>query len=140
MRKHGVFVISLFLAVQVAPPAHADPARDDILGGFATGAKGVDPAFAGFSVERGKTLFFAEHVGGKPKVPACTVCHTEDPRSTGETRAGKPIDPIAVSKTPARFTDPKKVAKWFRRNCNTVLGRECTPVEKGDFITFMAGQ
>ena len=140
MSKYGVSVISLFLAVQVATPAHADPGRDNILAGFATEAKGVDPAFAGFTAERGKTLFFTKHGGGKPKVPACTVCHTENPRSIGETRAGKAIDPIAVSKTPGRFTDPKKVTKWFRRNCKTVLGRECTPIEKGDFITFMARQ
>ena len=47
---------------------------------------------------------------------------------------------MAVSVTPDRFTDLAKVEKWFRRNCNTVLGRECTPAEKGDFIAFMTSQ
>ena len=41
---------------------------------------------------------------------------------------------------PARFTDPEKVAKWFLRNCTSVLGRECTAIEKGDFLTFMSAQ
>ena len=35
------------------------------------------------------------------------------------------------------FHDPKKVEKWFKRNCQWVPGRECTPKEKGDFITYM---
>ncbi len=140
MSRYGVFVITLFLAVRLAAPADADPGRDDILAGFASEARSVDPAFAGFTAGRGEILFLTKHGAGKPKVPACTVCHSENPRAMGETRAGKAIEPIAVSKTPDRFTDPKKVAKWFRRNCNTVLGRECTPIEKGDFITFMARQ
>ncbi len=47
---------------------------------------------------------------------------------------------MAVSRSPERFTDPDKVAKWFARNCDTVLGRPCTAREKGDFITFMQRQ
>ena len=39
-----------------------------------------------------------------------------------------------------RFTDLAKTEKWFRRNCDTVLGRECTVIEKGNFLTFMSGQ
>ena len=58
----------------------------------------------------------------------------------GVTRAGKPIEPMAVSKTPNRYTDHRKVAKWFRRNCKSVLGRQCSPREKGDFLTFMINQ
>lgn len=140
MRTCCVFAITLLLAAQVAYPAHADRARDGILAGLATASKDADPSFAGFSAERGRTLFFNRHGSGKPDIPACTVCHTDNPRSMGETRAAKPIEPIALSMTPDRFTDAKKVAKWFRRNCKSVLGRECTPLEKGDFITFMAGQ
>jgi len=58
----------------------------------------------------------------------------------GETRTGKPIDPLAVSRTPDRYTDPEKVAKWFLRNCQGVIGRECTPQEKVDFISYMMTQ
>ncbi len=77
---------------------------------------------------------------GKSETPACTTCHTASPSKMGETRAGKPIEPMAVSVTPDRYTDPKKMAKWFRRNCKSVLGRECTAQEKGDFLTFMISQ
>ena len=30
-----------------------------------------------------------------------------------------------------------KVEKWFARNCNDVLGRACTPVEKGDVLAWL---
>ena len=93
-----------------------------------------------FSAERGKAFFYAKHSGGKPKINSCTVCHTKNPRAPGRTRTGKVIKPMAVSANPTRFTDPRKVAKWFRRNCRTVLGRACTAREKGDFITFMMSQ
>jgi hypothetical protein len=54
--------------------------------------------------------------------------------------AGKSIEPVAVSVSPARYTDPAKVEKWFRRNCTEVLGRECTPLEKGDWLTYVISQ
>ena len=96
--------------------------------------------FAGFSAERGRSLFSSNHATGKPETPSCTSCHTNNPAKVGQTRAGKSISPLAISKSPERYADPKKVEKWFRRNCNSVLGRECTPLEKGDFLTFMASQ
>ena len=30
-----------------------------------------------------------------------------------------------------------KVEKWFKRNCNDVLGRVCTPLEKGDVLSYL---
>lgn len=127
-------------ALCIAVPALANGARDSILDGYLTAAKAADPAFQAFSAARGETLFRDNHGTGKPDTPACTTCHTETPQGTGRTRAGKEIKPIAVSANPTRFTDPAEVEKWFGRNCNSVLGRECTPAEKGDFITFMMGQ
>jgi Domain of unknown function (DUF1924) len=38
---------------------------------------------------------------------------------------------------PTRFTDTAKTEKWFRRNCNDVVGRECSPGEKADFLTWL---
>ena len=38
------------------------------------------------------------------------------------------------------YADPAKVEKWFKRNCNEVLGRACTPLEKGDWLSFMRSQ
>lgn len=38
---------------------------------------------------------------------------------------------------PKRLSDPKKIEKWFLRNCKWTLGRECTPQEKGDYLTYL---
>ena len=133
-------VAMLVAAACRCDPVLADDRRDAILAAFAAQAKAVDPSFARFSADRGKAFWFSDHTGGRPETGSCTVCHTKLVTATGQTRAGKEIAPMAVSKTPDRFTDPDKVAKWFLRNCQTVLGRECTPVEKGDIITFLAGQ
>jgi hypothetical protein len=121
------------------PAAIANPARDAILAAFATEAKKADPSFAGFSAERGAALWNSSHSEGKIDTPSCTTCHTKDAKAEGMTRALKPIAPMAVSRTPDRFTDPEKVDKWFTRNCKSVLGRACTPTEKGDVITYLSG-
>jgi hypothetical protein len=47
---------------------------------------------------------------------------------------------MALSKTSDRYANPKKIEKWFRRNCKSVLGRICSAREKGDFILFMTSQ
>jgi len=112
----------------------ANSTRNAIIKDFASQA-GVP-----LSADRGKALFESRAGGGKPDTPSCTTCHGASAMSTGKTRAGKQIEPMAVSKTPVRFTELKKVKKWFRRNCKSVLGRECTPQEKGDFLTFMSSQ
>ncbi|HUL06343.1 MAG TPA: DUF1924 domain-containing protein [Candidatus Acidoferrum sp.] len=130
----------MLLAAGVAAAATSNPARDAILAAFAAEAKQADPAFAGFSAERGQAFWTTAHAGGKPDTPSCTSCHTPDPTREGQTRAGKQIAPMAISRTPDRFTDPEKVAKWFGRNCNSVLGRDCTAAEKGDVITYLAGK
>ncbi len=128
-----VFMLALTgLLVASLAPVQAGSARTSIL------EKLQKEAGTAFSAERGKILFSSTHKGGKPKTNSCTVCHTKSPLKTGKTRAGKDIAPMALSKTKDRYSDPKKVAKWFRRNCRSVLGRECTALEKGDFITFMS--
>ena len=135
-----ILPLLLAAAAGAAVAATGKTAREAILAGFAAEAKQADPAFAGFSAERGHAFWTAAHTGGKPDTPSCTSCHTPDPMREGQTRAGKQIAPMAVSQTPDRFTDPEKVAKWFGRNCNSVLGRDCTAVEKGDVITYLAGK
>ncbi len=139
MLRLAATAAAAFLAL--APAVRADPARDAILSGLAAQAKQADPAFAGFSAERGQALYRGQHSTGDPKVTACASCHGEDPRAAGQNvKTGKPIGPMAVSANPKRFTSQADVEKWFRRNCKDVLGRDCTAVEKGDFVTFMAGQ
>ena len=108
-----------------------------LMDGYATEAKADDPSFNGFSAERGRELFYSKRMHSKGKQRGCTSCHTEDPTQVGRTQVGKRIEPISPAVTPERFTEARKVRKWFGRNCKWVLERQCTPREKGDFLTFM---
>ena len=119
--------------------AFASP-RQNILADYAARVKIQTPGFEGFSTDRGKKLFLSKPGTGKPDIPSCTTCHSNNPANPGQTRAGKAIEPMAVSRSPARYTDFKKVEKWFRRNCKSVTGCICTSLEKGDFLTFMINQ
>ena len=133
----GAFVVAASSAVALAGSGEM---QKPLLDYYAQQTKSADPAFAGYSAARGETLFKSTFTGGKLETNSCTACHTNDPRKPGQTRAGKDIDPMAVSVTPKRYTDLEKSEKWFGRNCNNVLGRECTAQEKGDFIAFMVTQ
>ena len=73
---------------------------------------------------------------GASRDRSCASCHTSDLHQTGKHAVtGKTIKPLAPSITGRRLTNPKKISKWFRRNCNWTRGRECTPQEKGDVLT-----
>ncbi len=120
------------LGVAGASAALSASPRDTLIQSYADQAGGT------LSAEAGKALFLGKHSGGKPETPSCTTCHTNNPKSAGQARTGKVIEPMAVSANPNRFTDPAKVEKWFRRNCSSVLGRECTAQEKGDILTYLS--
>jgi len=119
--------------VSLCTAAFAASPRQAILESYAK-----EGGITAFSAQRGKAFFEANHAGGKPASPSCTTCHGQDPRQAGRTRAGKVIEPMAVSANPERFTDPAFVEKWFGRNCDSVLGRACTATEKGDFIAYLS--
>lgn len=138
-QKISLVTFAAIGALMFSMPALAGP-REDQLAQYASVAKAASPAFSGFSADRGKTLHTQVFAGGKPDTPACTTCHGKDTRAPGRNLAGKVIDPVAVSAVTSRYTDPAKVEKWFKRNCNEVLGRECSAQEKGDWLSFMLGQ
>ncbi len=126
-----------------AGPAWAGDAADRaaLLERYAAQARAEDGAFTGFSAARGEAFFRKVWTGGDARTPACTACHGDDPRTVGRNaKTGRPIDPVAVSAQPDRFTDADRVEKQFRRDCGSVLNRACTAVEKGDYITFMMEQ
>ena len=128
------------LSALVLPLAGVAAARDDLLTTYAATAKAAIPSFSGFSATRGEKLHVTRFSSGKPETPSCTSCHGDSPRNAGRTPAGKSIEAVAVSVTPTRYTDPAKVEKWFKRNCTEVLGRECTLLEKGDWLSYMISQ
>ncbi|NOT70563.1 MAG: DUF1924 domain-containing protein [Hyphomicrobium sp.] len=133
-------IILALLVAATAAWAEPNAAQKIIFDQFAAQAKSGDPAFKGFSAERGRDFFLGQHTGGKPDTASCTSCHTKDLTKPGQTRAGKAIEPMAASVNPKRFTDAAEVEKWFRRNCGDVLGRECTLTEKGDVLAFLLSQ
>lgn len=110
------------------------------LSAYAAAARTANPGFAGFSAARGETIYARAFASGKPDTPACTSCHGKDPRAVGQALTGKRIEPMALSLAPTRYADPAKVEKWFKRNCQEVIGRECTAQEKGDWLTFVSSR
>jgi mono/diheme cytochrome c family protein len=68
----------------------------------------------------------------------CASCHGVLPTQPGRHAAtGREIGALAPAFHPGRLTDPAKVEKWFRRNCNDVVGRECTAAEKADVLAWL---
>lgn len=106
----------------------------DFLNKYQVEAKAADASFQGFSATRGEQFFKTTHGNDW----SCASCHTSNPGTAGKhASTGKAIDPLAPSANPERFTSTRKVEKWFKRNCNDVLSRECTALEKGDILTFL---
>lgn len=84
--------------------------------------------------EKGKAFFTTNH----GKEWSCSSCHGNPPTTQGKhASTNKPIDPLAPSINPDAFTDQAKSDKWFRRNCNDVLGRECQAQEKADVLAYL---
>ncbi len=93
-----------------------------------------------FSAEHGKQGWTKEVVSKEGEKRSCTTCHDPDTTKPGKhATTKKVIEPMAVSVNPERFTDLKKIEKWFKRNCEWAWGRECTAQEKGDFLKFLIG-
>lgn len=69
---------------------------------------------------------------------SCSTCHTTRPTQPGRhAKTDKTIAPLAPAANAERFTRPAKVDKWFRRNCNDVVGRECSAQEKADLLAWL---
>ncbi len=86
------------------------------------------------NLERGKAFFTKQH----GKDISCASCHGSVPTAAGKhTSTGKVLEPLAPAANPKSLTDSAKVAKWFKRNCNDVLGRECSAQEKADVLAFL---
>ncbi|HSM97889.1 MAG TPA: DUF1924 domain-containing protein [Gallionella sp.] len=125
---------SLLVAIAglMANPAFAET-PGEVLASFKLEASGA-PGFQGFSATRGESFFKARHSHNL----GCSTCHTDNPAAQGKhSETDKLIKPLAPAANEERFTDMKKVAKWFKRNCNDVLDRECTPQEKGDVLAYL---
>lgn len=86
------------------------------------------------NAERGR-LLFVNRQGGEW---SCASCHGNPPTAPARhAGTGKAIAPLAPAFNPERFTNTAKVDKWFKRNCNDVLSRECTATEKADLLAWL---
>jgi mono/diheme cytochrome c family protein len=121
------FAGALFASAALAPMAHAStPAQ--LLSDYSEQAGSVAVP------ERGRQLFTTRH----GREWSCASCHGAVPTQAGKHAAtGRPIGPLAPAFTPERFTDPAKADKRFRRNCNDVVGRDCTAAEKADVLSWL---
>lgn len=133
--SHVFSVSGLVLVVAAgltAQPALAEtPAQ--VLASIESSAKAA-PAHLAFSAVRGEQFFKTRHGNDW----SCASCHTDNPAAVGKhAKTGKPIQPLAPSANAERFTDPAKVQKWFKRNCNDVAGRVCTAQEQGDVLAYL---
>lgn len=109
------------IAVHAAAPAELQAAYGTLAGTTA------DPS-------RGQQLFTTRH----GREWSCSSCHGTVPTQPGKhASTGKPIAPLAPAINPERFVDAAKTEKWFRRNCNDVMGRECSAAEKADVIGWL---
>jgi Domain of unknown function (DUF1924) len=83
---------------------------------------------------KGQSFFNAKH-GGEW---SCASCHGTPPTAQGKhANTGKVIAPLAPAFNAKAFTDSAKVDKWFKRNCNDVLTRECSAAEKADVLAYL---
>ena len=127
--------IALLLLATAGAASAETPAS--MTAAYAAEAAAAAPGFTP-SVQRGQA-FFAKDWGVSQKMPSCTTCHGKNLKADGKHAVtDKRIEPLSPAVNQERFTSSKKVEKWFKRNCTEVVGRECTPAEKADFIQFVS--
>jgi hypothetical protein len=127
---------ALLIALLSASAAATAGSPQQMIDGYAAEAAKQSSGYQP-SARRGAE-FYARRFAVSDKMPACTACHTDSPAQPGQHAVtGKAIKPLAPRAEAARFTDPAKTEKWFRRNCTEVLGRECSAAEKADFIRYL---
>jgi hypothetical protein len=124
----------LAAAFALAAPQAFAATPAEIQKNIETEARATAPGFGGFSAARGQQFFGAKHGNDW----SCASCHTATPSAPGRhAKTGKEIAPMAPAANAQRFTDAAKVDKWFKRNCNDVLGRVCSAQEKGDVLAYL---
>lgn len=151
-------IVLMLISTLIAQTATASE-PEDFLAAYSDQARQADPAFEKFSAERGKTFYFRKHKIDDGSELSCATCHNADPRkkilahidqipcrachvtlhkgAEGRTAIKREIGPLAPLANPNRFTNEWQVEFWFNWNCELLLNRACTPLEKGDFITWL---
>ena len=125
---HRSRVLAVCLAATALVPAAGATTPAELLDGYGKEA-GIPP-----NPDRGQSLFNSRH----GREWSCAACHGAVPTAPGHHAVtGRLIAALAPAFNPERFTDAAKADKWFRRNCNDVMGRECTAAEKADVLGWL---
>jgi mono/diheme cytochrome c family protein len=127
LRRVATALCAAALAAATLPAAWASTPQQ-LLADYA-GQAGAEASAA-----RGQALFTQRH----GQEWSCSTCHGAPPTQAGRhASTGKSIGALAPAFNAERFTDSTKVEKWFRRNCNDVIGRACSAGEKADVIAWL---
>jgi hypothetical protein len=119
--------IGVLLGAAMVSLAQAATPVEQLAGYEAQAGAAAQPA-------RGQQFFTSRH----GQEWSCASCHASMPGAQGRhASTGKTIAPLAPAFNPQRFTDEAKTEKWFKRNCNDVLGRACTAGEKADVLAWL---
>ena len=122
----GSGLLAVLLASNAVQAAETTPAAQLQHWSTQAGAPG--------NAAKGQSFFNAQH-GGEW---SCASCHGTPPTAQGKhANTGKVIAPLAPAFNAKAFTDSAKVDKWFKRNCNDVLSRECSAGEKADVLAYL---
>lgn len=120
----------------------ASPALADMVGAkqfadqYAAHVKQISPSYK--LTENAGRAFYVKKYMRKGKEESCASCHTDDPARIGKhLETGKPIQPLSPAVNTKRFSNLQHVEKNFTVHCNDIIGRDCTPQEKGDYITYL---
>jgi len=135
MRKQALFVLT-------ALGVSGLPAQADIVGAkqfadqYAAHVKAIDPSYK-LTAEAGRA-FYVKKYSRKGKEESCASCHTDNPAKAGKhTETDKPIQPLSPAADAKRFSNLQRVEKNFKVHCQDIIGRDCTPQEKGDYIIYL---
>lgn len=101
-------------------------------------AHSVNETYQAPSITDGKIFFNRKFKTPSGKEAACASCHTSNPANVGKNIVtGKEIPPLAPRVNTKRFTDLDKVEEEFTKHCNDILGADCAPAEKANFIAYL---
>lgn len=128
--------IMVVMGISLSATTLASPAVEQLLEEYQ--AQGA----AQFNAEEGKAFWNQKFSSNRAhQQRSCTTCHTANVKQYGKhATTGKEIKPLAPSVMSKRLTNPKKIRKWLRRNCNWTVGRECTAQEKGNVLMYLKDQ
>ncbi|HEX5364769.1 MAG TPA: DUF1924 domain-containing protein [Gallionella sp.] len=135
MKKLSYVLLALLALASISAQADVVTATK-AAGDYGLWAKKLNPKST-LSAEAGRA-FYTKKVEVAGKDLSCAACHTDNPANPGKhNETGKPIKPMAPAVNPQRFSNIQKSAAGFSKHCQDLYGKDCSPQDKGDFITYL---